>query len=314
MGYGRGYRSRRTFRGYRHRAQGPSKYSALSALFGPMVGQIRVAFLHLEEDALEELLEDYAAAHGKSAANYAEKTFPKWKSGVTKLSGQTMERLVELVPPYLSTDQRFELVTSVLKRHKPSIFTKTVRINVESPEAGFKELDSVLASMTHEATLAYLPERVLDAAKWLNDDDVTVSRAMLAEAERRENDLVRAGAMKEIALLRRTIESGQVKSASYSVTLPSGRLSVVAFKSSACFIAGVCFGQESDEVTYLRRWRDEVLLQSAQGRTFVVLYYRCGERLAKIIGGSKLLLTVTRGFLRFSVNVLNIVYPGVNRE
>jgi hypothetical protein len=314
MGYGRGYRSRRAFRGYRYRAQGPCKHSVLSALFGPMVGQIRSAFLNLEEGALEELLEDYAAAHGKSAATYAQKTYPKWKSGATNLSGQTMERLVALVPPYLSTDQRFELVSAVLKKHKPNVVTKTVRINVERPEVGFRELDSVLASMTHEATLAYLPERVLDAAKWLNDDDVTVSRAMLAEAERRENDLVRASATKEIALLRRTIESGQVKSASYSVSLPSGRLSVVAFKSSACFVAGVCFGQESVEVTYLRNWRDEVLLQSTHGRTFVLWYYRHGERLSEAIGGSKLLLAGTRRFIRFSVNILKIMYRGANRE
>jgi hypothetical protein len=103
-----------------------------------MVGQIRSAFLHLEEDALEELLEDYAATHGKSAATYAQKTYPKWKSGATNLSGQTMERLVALVPPYLSIDQRFELVSALLKKHKPNIVTKTVRINVEQPEAGFK--------------------------------------------------------------------------------------------------------------------------------------------------------------------------------
>ncbi|MDB5790017.1 MAG: hypothetical protein JWQ80_41 [Massilia sp.] len=314
MGYGRGYRSRRTFRGYRYRAQGPSKYSALSALFGPMVGQIRTAFLHLEEDALDELLEDYAATHGKSAAIYAQKTYPKWKSGATKLSGQTMERLVALVPPYLSVEQRFELVSAVLKKHKPNIVTTSVRIDVEKPDVGFAELDRVLASMTHEATLAYLPERVLDAAKWLNDDDVTVSRAMLAEAERRENDLIRTSAAKEIALLRRTIESGQVKSASYSVSLPSGRLSVIAFKSSACFIAGVCFGQNSNEAAYLRNWRDTVLLQSAQGRKFILWYYRHGESISKAIVGSTLLRAGTRRLLKFFICTLKSIYRGDNRE
>lgn len=314
MGYGGGYRSGRRFRGYRYRAQGPSKYSVLSSLFGPMVGQVRVAFLNLEGDALEELFEDYAAAHGTSAASYARKAYPKWKSGATKLSGQTMERLVELVPPYLSSEQRFELVAAVLKKHKPNVVTKSVRIDVDKPGAGFAELDSVLASMTHEATLAYLPERILDAAKWLNDDDVTVSRAMLAEAERRENDLIRTSAAKEIALLRRTIQSGQVKSASYSVILPSGRLSVVAFKSSACFIAGVCFGQNSDEVTYLRNWRDKVLLRSVQGRAFIVWYYRHGESASERIRGSRFLLAGSRGLLRFCVNFLKIMYRGGSSE
>ena len=303
MGYGHGYGSRRTFRGYRYRSHKPSKFSLLSGLFGPMVGHIRIAFLKLDEDALEELFEDYAAAHGKPAAVYAKKTYPNWRSGKTSLSGQTMERLVELVPPYLSPEQRFELVTAVLKRHKPNVYTKTVKIDVDKPDAGFTELDSVLASMTHEAILAYLPERVLDAAKWLYDDDVTASRAMLAEAERRENDILRAGASKEIALLRRTIASGQVKSASYSVSLPAGRLSVVAYKSSACFIATVCFGQESQEVFRLRNWRDKVLLESSIGSAFVVWYYRNGEQLSRTIGGSNVLLSTTRACLRIFVNL-----------
>lgn len=310
MGYGRGNGYRRRYKGYRYRTQGPSKYSALSGLFGSMVGNIRTAFLQLEEDALEELFEDYGNAHGDSAAKYAKKTFPKWKSGVTNLSGQTMERLIELVPPYLSPEQRFNLVTEVLRKHKPNNRSRTVKINVERPQEGFEELENVLTSMTHGASLVYLPERVLEAAKWLNDDDVTASRAMLAEVERRENDIMRASAAKEISLLRRTIASGQVKSASYSVTMPAGTLFVVAFKPSMCFVATMCFGKESREVAVLRSWRDNVLLESDAGRAFVVWYYQHGEYLANIIGRSNALLACTRKGLKMVVKLVNVKNSG----
>jgi hypothetical protein len=305
MAYGYGYRRRR-YRGYRYRSQGPSKFSKLASLFGGMVEQIRVAFLHLEDDALEELFEDYESAHGKSAATYAKKAYPKWKSGATKLSGATMERLVELVPPYLSPEQRFELVRELLKRHQKGVPTQVVRINVQDHAEGFAQLDKVLASMTHEASLAYLPERVLSAAQWLADDDVTAARAMLAEAERRENDLIRASAAKEIALLRRTIESGQVKSASYYVTLPSGNLSVVAYKPSACFIATACFGQESVEVAKLRIWRDDVLLSRELGRKFVVWYYRNGDNIATALRKSPILLGGARVCLKAFVGLISL--------
>jgi hypothetical protein len=78
---------------------------------------------------------------------------------------------------------------------------------------------------------AHLPERVMKAASWLYANDITAARAMLAEAERKENDIIRASATREIALLKRTVQSGQVKSGSYSVQMPAGNLSVELYKS-----------------------------------------------------------------------------------
>ena len=73
------------------------------------------------------------------AEQYARKTFPAWKSGKTNLSGQTMQRLVELVPPYLEPEQRMELVKTLVKKHesgnrKPY---KSVRVDIEAPGNAF---------------------------------------------------------------------------------------------------------------------------------------------------------------------------------
>src|ERR1700720_3298415 len=119
-----------------------------------------------DDDALDALLEDYAALHGDKERKYARKTFAKWKSGATKLSGQTMERLVQLVPPYLSSEQRFSLLQQVLKKNKPSKPYKSIRINVKEPVRGCAELDSALASMQHYDALAHVPEKVTQAASW----------------------------------------------------------------------------------------------------------------------------------------------------
>lgn len=133
------------------------------------------------------------------------------------VSGQTMERLGELVLSYLSSEQRFSLLSQVL----PSKPYNSIRINVKEPVGGCAELDSALASMQHYDVLAHVPEKVMQAASWLYDDDITAARGMLAEAERRENDIILASATREVALLKRTIQSGQVKSASYSVQMPA---------------------------------------------------------------------------------------------
>ncbi len=289
MGYYRSWRSR----GWGG-SSGPSKYSVLTGLFGSAVGEIRQAFMNLDKDARDELFSDYGAIHGDSAENYARKTFPKWKSRATKLSGQTMERLVELVPPYLSPEQRFSILQSVLKFHKKSGAWRTIKINVKEPAQGFAELRQALASMSHDDVLAHLPENVMKAASWLYDDDITATRAMLAEAERLENDMIRSKATREIELLRKTISTGQVQAATYSVEMPAGKLNVVAFTPSKCFVATVCFGEYAPETVTLRIWRDQYLVEQEWGRKFIVWYYNNGEEFAKITSRSSALRGVAK--------------------
>lgn len=306
-----GYRNRnRRYRGWYSRDYKPSKYSVLAGLFGSAVSEIRKAFFDLDKDALDELLDDYGAIHGDSAEGYARKTFSNWKSGKTNLSGQTMERLIELVPPYLPPDQRFNILTKVLLKHKPSKPFRNIRINVKEPSAGFTELDSVLQSMQHEDVLAHLPKNVMEAASWLYDDDITAARSMLAKAEHMENDIIRSNARQEIALLKRTIQSGQVKSASYTVEMPAGKLSVVAFEPSKCFVATVCFSEDSPEVIELRRWRDITLSNSHIGRKFIVWYYKHGERISELVKPFKVVKSIIRLAIRIHLIVIKANFKG----
>lgn len=235
MGYYGGYR-RRSYKSWRSRGfgrnSGPSKYVALFQKFGGVVDEIRKAFLSLPEDALDELFNDYGAIHGASAESYARKTYPAWRSGKTNLSGQTLERLVELVPPYLEPQQRMDLVKLLAKQHEPrhrSKPFKSIRINIEEPGTAFAEIDDALKAMDTEDVLAHIPEHVMKAATWLYDDDVTAARAVLAETKRAENELMKQSARREIEVLKRTITNGQVKTANYFVELPAGTLSVSAF-------------------------------------------------------------------------------------
>jgi hypothetical protein len=210
----------------------PSKYSCLVGLFGGAVDDIKMTFLEFHGNTLDAVLRTYSALYGDQAGKYARKTFPMWQCSVTKLSGRTMERLIDLVPPYLSPEQRFHLLQKVLQKNKPSKPCKSIRINMRKPITGvFTQLYDMLASMQHRDVLAYLPERVMKAASWLYANDITAARTMIAEAERKENDIILANATREIALLKRTVQLGQVKSGSYFVEMPAGILSVELYKS-----------------------------------------------------------------------------------
>lgn len=275
-------RYRRRYRRWSGRSSQPTHYSVLSGLLGDGVWDIRAAFLGLDEDALDQLLDDYGQLHGSSAGQYARKAYPKWKSGATKLSGQTMQRLVELVPPYLEPDQRHQILLKVLKKHKRSPPSQTIRVNIKEPHDGFRQIDEALANVKASEPLAYLPEHVMEAAKWLYDDDVTAARAMLAESMKIETDMLRDNAARELGLMRRTISNGQVKAATYTVETPVSRLHVIAYSPSKCYVASVCFGQDAPKTKTLRAWRDDVLVNHKRGRDFIVWYYQNGQRLAEL--------------------------------
>ena len=206
----------------------PTKTTVLTEMFGEAVEDIKKAFLSLDDDCLDGLLEEYGSRYGVNAANYARRTYTDWITGCVSLSGKTMERLIELVPPYLSSRERFDLLVQVLKRHK-STNSQLVRINLYSPLDGFCELNNILSSMKHTDTLAHLPGYVMKAASWLYKNDMTAARAMLAKADRAENELIRAKAIKEVEQLQRLIMSGDVDAASYAVSLPSGSLRVETY-------------------------------------------------------------------------------------
>ena len=101
-----------------------SRFSKLKSILGDAVLDIRHTFLGLNEPMMQRLLTVYGQRHGDSAANYAGKTLPKWQSGAVTLSGQTMERLVELVPPFLTASARLALLEKILQKnptHPPTI-------------------------------------------------------------------------------------------------------------------------------------------------------------------------------------------------
>lgn len=73
--------------------------------------------------------------------------------------------------------------------------------------------------------------------------------------------------------------------------------------NSACFIATCVFGENSPEVSTLRRWRDRKLIPSPIGALAVALYYKTSPKLVALMKDSSLCLAVARAclstFIRF---------------
>ena len=65
-----------------------------------------------------------------------------------------------------------------------------------------------------------------------------------------------------------------------------------------CFIATACYGDyDAPEVLVLRRYRDDILLNSTVGRLFVSTYYRISPPIAELISHSNSTKRVIRKYL-----------------
>jgi hypothetical protein len=67
--------------------------------------------------------------------------------------------------------------------------------------------------------------------------------------------------------------------------------------SSSCFVATVVFGEHSEEVAILRKWRDECLSESIVGRALVKAYYGVGPFCAAVVQGNAVVRRLARSVL-----------------
>ena len=93
---------------YYRRRWSSRKGQELTNTFAGIDKDIQKIFFALNSRSLNMLFKKYGQLHGKNAEKYARKTFPKWKNEQTGLSGQTAERLLNLIPPYLPQNIKWE--------------------------------------------------------------------------------------------------------------------------------------------------------------------------------------------------------------
>ena len=91
--------------------------NAMWRYFGVIVEDIKSYFFKLPKDSLEELFNDYSSKYGYSAGDYARKAYPSWQRRSTQLSTQTLMRLIETLPYFLSEEQRLHLLEKLFNKH-----------------------------------------------------------------------------------------------------------------------------------------------------------------------------------------------------
>src|ERR1700677_4186507 len=78
-----------------------SKLRQQARELGGVDEEVRDAFLALPKNKLLDFFFYYERRYGSGARAYAEKAVFKWRTGNTRMSAQTTERLLQILPPFL---------------------------------------------------------------------------------------------------------------------------------------------------------------------------------------------------------------------
>jgi len=282
-------------------------FKALENKLGPAVTDVKKSFFNLSSGKLDQLLLIYKEEYGFKPYEYALQTIPKWRDGRTKMSGQTMERLLNLVPKFLTDDERFEITKSVCEHFSNErLTTEYVNIDLENIDTGLIELERKILKFHSPEIIKSIPEKVVEVAVWLNDNDSIASRALIAKVEGHIAHETKIYGLESLEEIRNILLSGKIDSYRESFQFPNGILYVTAFKKSKCFIATSVYGDSfHPKVLDLRKIRDNVLLKKTYGREFIYRYYLYGELVANQIEKSSLALKLSRFMLDNIINIYN---------
>lgn len=180
---------------------------------------------------LYDILRVYGKEHGQSSKVYARKTYPKWQSGETKLSGQTKDRLVRCVPECLSADERYDIAKQICMYYETKRLKKSAHINIntEEPILGLNILHNTIKDFYESRDIIELPKELTHAISWLAKDDITAARALLARVEQESADRIENKAYRELEMIEYLLAKEEVAQINQTIEFPNGCISLSTF-------------------------------------------------------------------------------------
>ena len=151
--------------------------------YGSLVDRVTRIFFAMEPETTDRVLQAYRERYGDGAYAYARRTIGAWRQGQVKQVGQTVMRLLEVVPHFVDLDTKFELARIVreetLRRLRQSRIEFTIPADgdLTEPIARLKEV--VDAQLAIE-----LPPGVLEEQTWLSREDAALFQKMIRDTER----------------------------------------------------------------------------------------------------------------------------------
>ena len=221
-----------------------SQRQQLSSLFAGIDKDIQKLFFSLDQKSVSTLLRKYGALYGDPAEKYARKTYAKWKSGETKLSGQTAQRLLNLIPPFLPADARYDLVKKLRKHH-----LRTKPITIMTSRSNWR--DDVIPAFERLLKVSdqfVIPDSLISKAAWLADGDIDNANRMLAAIELDEAKIRAHYLAREFQQIESLVANCNHRQAiQHVIELPQGTITVCIQEEKQSFIERLLGGEKMND-------------------------------------------------------------------
>ncbi len=170
------YRSRTSEVGLARARQHIREARELSRELGGTDEDVKRYFFSLSSVELRPILDAYERQHSKAAREYAEATFPAWRIGSVKMSGQNAARLFNLLPRFMPLNRKYDLVESLWEKLGPrSEWSIAFGLNVDAKAVDHAVTQHVAKTINAHA----IPESLQRRFAWLADGDSQVMQQLL---------------------------------------------------------------------------------------------------------------------------------------
>lgn len=123
--------------------------------------------------------------YGTGVEEYANETRWDWRSGITKPSGKTTNRIVKIAPKFLSQEDKNHLVSLIAKKYlvSPSKSHDCYVFEVDKPLA--PQLEEAKKGISEfakprQAQMPAIPDKLFGSMTWLYENDAKAVQAVLA--------------------------------------------------------------------------------------------------------------------------------------
>ena len=159
----------------------------------------------------------YKRENGAKAHDYAVKTYGKWKAGTVGISGEVADRLLAIVPHYITFEQKYHLLENTWRKQS----RRRISVSI-SPQQDTSVALRQIEKAVNAVAVKEFPEHLTRRLTWLTANDTQVAQQLQDRLFAEERRLVLGALLREVqgvAHLMRAAEGSTVRS-SHTFVLP----------------------------------------------------------------------------------------------
>jgi len=219
-------------RNYRYYPHIPSKREKISEIVAGIDDEIIQRLFNFQHATLDKFFEYYGYEFGENAERYARKAFNDWKTRRKKPIGNTIERMINLVPHFLSDAERYDLLKILYEKKRYREF-HSIEILLGQSTEELSKLESIFNHLCHKPDMQDLPPETQRTISWVCNNNSILARKIMATIEKEQSALIVNFARIELKQLYESIQELQDSVVGiHEIKLPHGTITITIKKPS----------------------------------------------------------------------------------